>query len=135
MTYPEPLSERDENVSEVQRQAIRENAKRVMRESGMPQLLQALNRDLLKGRGTFEEYDSLVLLKWGTQSTRRHLWIEVRDSTICFRLLPHRKCAHTAPLCDGEYHIFTSTMWSNRALLARELQRYYDHPVAEASSD
>ncbi len=125
----------DAQEEEARRQAVRENAKRVFRDSGLPELLQAINRDLLKNRGHFEEYDSLVLLRWGTQSTRRHLWIEVRGSTICFRLLPHRKCAHAAPLCDGEYHIFTSAMWSDRQLLHTELQKYYNRPVAETSSD
>src|SRR5262245_45375504 len=89
MSHPE-FAEGDGSLDvveqEARRQAIRENAKRILRESGLPELLQALNRDLLKGRGTFEEYDSLILLRWGTQSTRRHLWIEVRGSTICFRL-------------------------------------------------
>lgn len=135
----EPLSEHSENLEtqeqEARRQAIRENAKQVLRESGLPEMLQGINRNLLKGRGYFEEYDSLVLLKWGTQSTRRHLWIEVRGSTIGFRLLPHRKCAQAAPLCDGEYHFFTRPMWSDRQLLQAELQKYYNRPVAETSSD
>src|SRR5205823_4591545 len=62
---------------EARSQAVRENAKRILRDSGLPEMLQGINRNLLKGRGHFEEYDSLVLLRWGTQSTSRHLWIEV----------------------------------------------------------
>lgn len=120
---------------EAHRQALRENAKRVFRESDLPNLLQTLNQDELKGRGTFEPYDTFVMFRWGTQSTRRHLWIEVRGNNICFRLLPHRKCAHTAPQCDGEYHILTSAMWTDRQFLQDELKRYYDRPVAETSSD
>src|SRR5262245_5265946 len=108
----EPDAHLETAEQEAHRQAVYENAKRGLLESGLPEMLQMINRDLLKGRGFFEEYDSLVLLRWGTQSTRRHLWIEVRGNTICFRLLPHRKCTRAAPSCDGEYHVFTSAMWS-----------------------
>lgn len=120
---------------EAKRLAIRENAKRVLRESGLAQMLQGVNKNLLKGRGRFEEYDSLVLFKWGTSSTMRHMWIEVEGNTIRFRYHPHRKCHHAAPLCDGEYHTFTSVMWTNQIFLQSELKKYYDHPVAESSSD
>src|SRR6266568_1519868 len=74
------------------RLAIRENAKRVLRESGLADLLRTINRDELKGRGKFEEYDSIVLFKWGTGYTRRHIWVEISGNTIRFRLSPHRKC-------------------------------------------
>jgi hypothetical protein len=117
------------------RLAIRENAKRVIRESGLGEMLQALNRNLLKGRGWVEEYDSMLLFKWGTGYTLRHIWITIEDDLIRFRLLPHRTCGQQAPLCDGEYHTLTKAMWSNRSFLQAELKRYYDRPVAEASSD
>ena len=120
---------------EARRLAARENAKHILRESGLAEMLQAINRNLLKGRGHFEEYDTMILFRWGTQSTLRHMWIEVRDNTIRFRLQEHRKCASPAPLCDGEYHTFTSAMWSNRLFLQSELKKYYDRPVAETSSD
>jgi len=119
---------------EAKRQAVRENAKRVFRDSGLAEMLQGINKNLLKGRGRFEEYDSMVLFKWGTSSTTRHIWAEVEGNTLRFRLLPHRKCTAPAPICDGEYHIFTSVMWSNRAFLQAELKKYYDRPVAETSS-
>lgn len=125
----------DQYEQEARRQAVRENAKRVLRESGLAEMLQGINKNLLKGRGFFEEYDSMVLFKWGTGYTRRHIWVEVVGNTIRFRLAEHRKCAHPAPLCDGEYHTFTSPMWANRAFLQSELKKYYDRPVAEASSD
>ena len=125
----------DAQEQEARRLAARENAKYILRESGLAEMLQAINRNLLKGRGHFEEYDSMILLRWGTQSTLRHMWIEVRENTIRFRLQEHRKCAHPAPFCDGEYHTFTSTMWSNRLFLQSELKKYYDRPVAETSSD
>lgn len=125
----------DVQEQEARRLAARENAKHILRESGLAEMLQAINRNLLKGRGHFEEYDSMILLRWGTQSTLRHMWIEVRENTIRFRLQEHRKCAHPAPFCDGEYHTFTSTMWSNRLFLQSELKKYYDRPVAETSSD
>jgi hypothetical protein len=124
-----------EEEDEAQRQALRENAKRVMRESGMAEMLRTLNNYALKGRGTFHEYDSMVLLRWGTSYTRRHLWIEVRGNTIRFRLNPHRRCSAPAPICDGEYHTFTSAMWANRPFLLDELNKYYAKPVAETSSD
>src|SRR5436853_6811717 len=71
---------------EARRLAARENAKHILRESGLAEMLQAINRNLLKGRGHFEEYDTMILFRWGTQSTLRHMWIEVRDNTIRFRL-------------------------------------------------
>jgi hypothetical protein len=124
-----------EQEREARRVAIYENAKRVLRESGLAGMLQEINRNLLKGRGRFEEYDSMVLFRWGTQSTLRHIWVEVQGNTLCFRLRPHRKCVASAPLCDGEYHIFTSAMWSDRLFLQTELKKYYDRPVAETSTD
>ena len=125
----------DAQEQEARRLAARENAKHILRESGLAEMLQAINKNLLKGRGHFEEYDSMILFRWGTQSTLRHMWIDVCDNTIRFRLQEHRKCASPAPLCDGEYHTFTSAMWSNRLFLQSELKKYYDHPVAETSSD
>ncbi len=124
-----------EQEREARRVAIHENAKRVLRESGLAGMLQEINRNLLKGRGRFEEYDSMVLFRWGTQSTLRHIWVEVQGNTLCFRLRPHRKCGASAPLCDGEYHTFTSVMWSDRLFLHAELKKYYDRPVAETSTD
>lgn len=123
------------DADEAQRQAIRENAKHVLQESGLAEMLRTLNRNVLKGRGSFSEFDSMILLRWGTSSTRRHMWIEVKGNTIRFRLAPHRKCSSSAPICDGEYHTFTSTMWANRNFLLHELNDYYARPIAEASSD
>jgi len=122
-------------VDEAQRQAIRENAKRVLQESGLAEMLKTLNKNALKGRGSFYEYDSMLLFKWGTSSTRRHMWIEVNGNTIRFRLAPHRKCAITAPICEGEYHTFTSAMWADKSFLLNELNDYYARPIAETSSD
>lgn len=122
-------------ADEARRLAIRENAKRVLQESGLAEMLKNINRNALKGRGNFEEFDSLVLLRWGTGYTRRHMWIEINGNTIRFRLTPHRTCNSSAPLCDGEYHTFTGAMWANRALLQDELNEYYARPVAETSSD
>ena len=118
-----------------QRLALRENAKQVLQESGLAEMLKTLNKNALKGRGSFYEYDSMILLKWGTSYTRRHVWVEVKGNTIRFRLAPHRKCAMTAPICDGEYHTFTSAMWADRELLLNELNKYYARPIAETSSD
>lgn len=129
------LGEVDVQEQEIKRLAARENAKRILRESGLAEMLQAMNRDLLKGRGQFEEYGTMILFRWGTQSTRRHMWIEVQDDTIRFRLPEHRKCVSPFPLCDGEYHTFSSKMWLNRQFLQYELKKYYDRPVAETSSD
>jgi hypothetical protein len=120
---------------EAHRLALRENAKRVLRDSGLAEIFQAINKNLLKGRGRFEEYDSMVLFKWGRGYTMRHIWVEVEGNVLRFRLAAHRKCAHAAPICDGEYHTFTSAMWSDHQLLQSEVKRYYDRPVAETSSD
>ncbi|TME06900.1 MAG: hypothetical protein E6I80_12715 [Chloroflexi bacterium] len=127
-----PLNEQE---IEARRLALRENAKRVLRESGLAQMLQEINKNELRKRGTFEEYDTLVLLKWGTGYTRRHIWVEVNGNTIRFRLTPHRICSDSVPLCDGEYHTFTSQMWANSDLLRLELYKYYRKPVAESSDD
>ena len=122
-------------ADEARRLAMRENAKRVLQESGLAEMLKTLNKNALKSKGSFHEYDSMILLKWGTSHTRRHIWIEVLGNTIRFRLAPHRKCAITAPICDGEYHTFTSAMWVDRKLLQNELHKYYLKPIAETSSD
>ncbi len=98
-------------------------------------MLQSINKNLLKGRGWFEEYDSTVLFKWGTGYTRRHIWVDVEGTSLRFRLTPHRKCLNSIPLCDGEYHTFTSQLWADHALLQMELKKYYDRPVSESSSD
>lgn len=124
-----------DQANEATRLAIRENAKRVLRDSGLAQMLQEINKNELKRRGKFEEYDSMLLLKWGTGYTRRHIWVEVEGNTIRFRLAPHRKCTNSIPFCDGEYHTFTSQVWANRDLLRLELYKYYKKPVAESSSD
>jgi hypothetical protein len=125
----------NEEEIEARRLAERENARRVLRDSGLAQMLQEINKDELKRRGKFEEYDSMILLKWGTGYTRRHIWIEINGNSIRFRLSPHRKCTSPIPLCDGEYHTFTSQMWVNTDLLRQELYKYYKKPVAESSSD
>ncbi len=124
-----------EEEREAHRVALRENAKHILSESGLAEMLQAVNRNLLKGRGYFEEFDTMVLFKWGTMSTRRHIWVEVVGNSIRFRLQSHRRCASPAPLCDGEYHTFNRAMWSDHAFLQAELKKYYDRPVAETSSD
>lgn len=125
----------NEEEIEARRLAARENARRVLRDSGLAQMLQEINKDELKRRGKFEEYDSMILLKWGTGYTRRHIWVEINGNSIRFRLSPHRKCASPIPLCDGEYHTFTSQMWTDTDLLRNELHKYYKKPVAESSSD
>lgn len=129
--------EQELNDQEIEagRLALRENAKRVLRDSGLAQMLQEINKNELRRRGSFEEYDSLLLLKWGTGYTRRHIWIEVKGNTIRFRLSPHRKCSSSTPTCDGEYHTFTGQMWANSDLLRLELYKYYKKPVAESSDD
>jgi hypothetical protein len=127
--------EEAEQKEQQQRQVDRENAKRVLRDSGLAEMMQSINKNLLKGRGWFEEYDSTVIFKWGTGYTRRHIWIDVAGTSIRFRLLQHRKCMNSIPLCDGEYHTFTSQLWADKQLLQMELKKYYDRPVAETSSD
>lgn len=125
----------DSEAEQAQRQAVRENAKRVLQGSGLAEMLKTLNQHALKGRGSFQEFDSLIVFRWGTAYTRRHLWIEVAGNTIRFRMNPHLRCNTEAPLCDGEYHTFTSQMWSNHDFLLSELHKYYTKPVAETSSD
>lgn len=122
-------------AEQAHRQAVRENARRVLQESGLAEMLKTLNRNALKGRGSFQEFDSIIVFRWGTAYTRRHLWIEIEGNTIRFRMNPHLQCSSPAPLCDGEYHTFTSPMWSNHTFLLSELHKYYTKPVAETSSD
>lgn len=125
----------DTPEQEAQRRAIRENARRVLRESGAAEILQRLNQQALQGRGWFEEYDSGVIFKWGTSITRRHIWVEVEGDQLRFRLNPHIRCAEAVPACDGEYHSFTARTWVIPGLVLREVDRNYKKPVAEASAD
>jgi hypothetical protein len=117
------------------RQAKRENARRVLRESGIAEMMRTLNRNALQDRGNFVEYDSGVIFKWGHGSTMRHIWVDVAGETLRFRLRPHLPCAAPVPACDGEYHTFTPETWRIPGALLRELDRNYRHPVAEASED
>ena len=50
-----------EQEREARRVAIYENAKRVLRDSGLAGMLQEINRNLLKGRGRFE---GVVLIRF-----------------------------------------------------------------------
>jgi hypothetical protein len=131
----EGLPAGQEAVDQLQRQALRENAKRVIRESGIGEMLQALNRHALQGRGWFEEYDSGILFKWGTGFTRRHIWVDIHGDELRFRLRHHLKCSAPIPICDGEYHTFTPDMWRRRAAVLHELNRNYERPVSETSED
>ncbi len=65
-------------ADEAQRLAVRENAKRVLQESGLAEMLKTLNKNALKGRGSFYEYDSMILLKWGTSITQARSSPQVR---------------------------------------------------------
>ncbi len=124
-------------LSAAERQALRANATRVLRESQGAAILQEMNRALLKGRGWFDEYDSGVIMKWGTGYTRRHIWVHIADDEIRIRLRQHLRCqpGTTPARCDGEYHSYTRAQWSNPDLLKQELKYYYDHAVAESSDD
>lgn len=125
----------DTPENEAERRAIRDNARRVLRESGVADMLQRLNRQALQGRGWFEEYDSGVLFKWGTSTTRRHIWVDVLGGALRFRLNPHIRCADPVPTCDGEYHTFTAETWAIPGVVLREVDRNYRKPVAEPSAD
>ncbi len=121
--------------TEAERRALRENAKRVLRESGAAEILQTLNKHALQGRGRFEEYDSGVVFKWGTGFTTRHIWVHVSGDRLQFRLRPHLKCSAPIPHCDGEYHTFTAATWGLPNAVLREVDRNYKRPIAESSSD
>jgi len=123
------------NESDAVRKATRENARRVLRESGVAEILQTLNRQALQGRGWFEEYDSGVIFKWGGAFTRRHIWVDVAGDELRFRLSPHIRCAADVPACDGEYHRFTAATWRIPGVILREVDRNYKKPVAETSDD
>ena len=122
-------------IDEAQRAALRENAKRILQESGCAAMLRALNREQLKGRGSFDEYDSGVIFKWGNWSTRRHVWVDIQGDAIRFRLMPHLKCKAAVPICDGEYHTLLREHWENRDVLREELAKNFAKPVAEPSAD
>jgi hypothetical protein len=117
------------------REAIRENARRVLRSSGIPEMLRRLNHEALKGRGVFDEYDSGVIFRWGSGATRRHIWVDVNGDAVRFRLREHLRCRAPVPACDGEYHTFRPEMWGDRALIEQEIRRGYERPVAETSED
>lgn len=123
------------NLDAAERQRRREHARRIFRESGIGELMRTLNQHALQGRGTFEEYDTGVIFKWGHGYTRRHIWVDVEGDALRFRLRPHLRCAASVPACDGEFHSFTRATWSIPGALLRELDRNYKHPVSEASED
>ena len=125
----------DSETDEARRHDVRENARRVLRESGVAEILQTLNRQALQGRGWFEEYDSGVIFKWGTAFTRRHIWVDVVGDQLRFRLNPHIRCSSPTPACDGEYHVFTSETWRLPGVILHEVDRNYRKPVAETSDD
>ena len=134
---PQPATdEAAQSKDEVaRRQATRDNARRVLRASGVPEMLRSLNREALKGRGAFEEYDSGVIFKWGTGYTRRHIWVDITGDAIRFRYREHLRCRAPIPICDGEYHTFPATAWGDRSIIEREIRRAYERPVAETSDD
>lgn len=132
---PSAQSPSSEPADDSARRATREHARRVLRESGVAEILQTLNRQALQGRGWFEEYDSGVLFKWGSSVTRRHIWVDVSGDQLRFRLRPHLRCAEATPACDGEYHTFTAETWKIPGLVLREVDRNYRKPVAETSDD
>ncbi len=131
------MSDTMHSDDESARAALRDNARRVLQESHAAAVLQEMNRALLKGRGWFDEYDSGVIFKWGTGSTRRHIWVDIRGDDIRVRLREHRPCSPNATVaaCDGEYHSYDRRLWSSLDLLKRELHAYYEHPVSESSED
>jgi hypothetical protein len=130
-----PASEAKPELSEAERKAARDNARRVLRESGAAEILQSLNKNALQGRGWFEEYDTGVIFKWGHGYTLRHIWVHVDDDKLQFRLRPHLRCTSPVPACDGEYHSFTTETWRVPGAVLREVDRNYKHPVAETSED
>jgi hypothetical protein len=131
ITDSEALPER----SEAERKAARDNARRVLRESGAAEILQSLNKNALQGKGWFEEYDTGVIFKWGHSYTLRHIWVHVEGDQLQFRLRPHLRCSSPIPACDGEFHSFTADTWRLPGAVLREVDRNYKHPVAEASED
>lgn len=134
---PETLSPIADDTPESaeQRRATREQARRVLHESGVAEILQRLNKQALQDRGWFEEYDSGVIFKWGTSTTRRHIWVDVAGDRLRFRLNPHIRCAGKVPQCDGEYHSFTAETWTIPGAVLHEVDRNYRKPVAEPSAD
>ncbi len=117
--------------------AQHENARRILQESQIPSIWREMNRALLKGRGWVDEYDTGIILKWGTGYTRRHIWIDVDGETVRFRLRQHRRCdpKEIQAQCDGEWHSFNAEQWRNLDFMKEQMKYYYDHPVAEASDD
>ncbi len=124
-------------IPDGERAARRENAKRVLRESRAARIMQEMNQALLKGRGWFDEYDSGVIMKWGTGYTRRHIWAHIEGNEIWIRLREHFPCKpdETRARCDGEFHIYDRALWSGTEFLKEELKWHYDHAVAESSDD
>ena len=130
-----PASEAQPELSEAEHKVARDNARRVLRESGAAEILQSLNKNALQGRGWFEEYDTGVIFKWGHGYTLRHIWVHVDGDKLQFRLRPHLRCTSPVPVCDGEYHSFAAETWRVPGAVLREVDRNYKHPVAETSED
>ena len=126
-----PTGEDDEAA----RAGRRENARRVLHATGVPEILRTMNHEALKGRGTFEEYDSGVIFRWGGGYSRRHIWVDVTGDVLRIRLREHLRCRTEVPVCNGEYHSFPAETWGDRSAIERELWRAYERPVAETSDD
>jgi hypothetical protein len=124
-----------EQLDAATRATRREHARRLMRASGVPELLLQLNRHELKGRGTFDEYETGVIFRWGSGYTRRHIWVDVAGEAVRIRLREHLRCRAPIPACDGEYHSFTAETWGDRTIVEREIRRAFERPVAETSED
>jgi hypothetical protein len=107
----------------------------MLRASGVPEILLALNRQALKGRGVFEEYETGVIFRWGSGPTRRHIWVDVAEDAVRIRLREHLRCRAPVPACDGEYHSFPPDTWGDRSVIEHEIQRAFERPVAETSED
>lgn len=129
------LGEAGVTLTPEQRAALRDNARRVLRESGAAEILRTLNEHALQGRGAFEEYDTGIIFRWGQGYTRRHIWVDVAGDQLRFRLREHIRCSGRVPACDGEWHAFTAATWRIPQAVLREIDRNYKHPVAESSDD
>ena len=107
----------------------------MLRESGAAEILQALNKNALQGRGRFEEYDTGVIFKWGQAYTLRHIWVHVEGDNSVSACV--RTCAAAAPFppATASFTRFTAETWRIPGAVLREVDRNYKHPVAEASED
>lgn len=122
-----------EDLDEQATTTMRPEVASVVAQSHVREILDRFNRDYLYGLGRFDEYDQGMLLKWGDGYSRKHIWITVDGSDLCFETSHERTCSR--PYCHDGKHVFTPDLWHDPRVINEELSEQFRRPVYERSDD